>query len=251
MPTVKLQNGKVVTKSGKVACSCCEPDCCMYPADDYITWMVPPEEVVLGGSTLTVSMVYNADLGEDVPVYGDTTNGVMMEQGAGVIWAVYIEGVRTTQTCLFAGAVSDNFNPTYYHVFDGRTISMNRMSLCVWDSGILDTLPCTVDSGGNGTNAKYIHRLRLFWIPYGDTEANLIDRIGGWEYGEAPPFPIHPSSSRGWHLLWEEAQTQYELPEDETVPPTDICIPDIYGDSLSEIGIISGPVGTYSGREVT
>jgi hypothetical protein len=39
MPTVKLQNGKVLLKDGKVSCSCCEsepepePDCCMYPAD--------------------------------------------------------------------------------------------------------------------------------------------------------------------------------------------------------------------------
>jgi hypothetical protein len=35
MPTVKLQNGKVILKDGKVSCSCCavEPDCCMYPAD--------------------------------------------------------------------------------------------------------------------------------------------------------------------------------------------------------------------------
>lgn len=34
MATVKLQNGKVVLKNGKVSCSCCEgpQECCMYPA---------------------------------------------------------------------------------------------------------------------------------------------------------------------------------------------------------------------------
>jgi hypothetical protein len=32
MPTVKIQNGKVILKDGKVSCSCCE-GCCMYPAE--------------------------------------------------------------------------------------------------------------------------------------------------------------------------------------------------------------------------
>ena len=32
MATVKTQGGKVITKGGKVSCSCCETGCCMYPA---------------------------------------------------------------------------------------------------------------------------------------------------------------------------------------------------------------------------
>ena len=35
--TIKTQNGKVITKGGKVSCECCEEGCCMYPAEAYGT----------------------------------------------------------------------------------------------------------------------------------------------------------------------------------------------------------------------
>jgi hypothetical protein len=36
--TIKTQNGKVITKDGKVSCECCEvEECCMYPAEAYGT----------------------------------------------------------------------------------------------------------------------------------------------------------------------------------------------------------------------
>ena len=34
MATVKLSDGKVVTKDGKVSCECCDVECCMYPAEE-------------------------------------------------------------------------------------------------------------------------------------------------------------------------------------------------------------------------
>jgi len=35
--TIKTQGGKVITKGGKVSCTCCEEGCCMYPAEAYGT----------------------------------------------------------------------------------------------------------------------------------------------------------------------------------------------------------------------
>ena len=33
--TIKTQNGKVITKDGKVSCECCE-ECCMYSAQAFL-----------------------------------------------------------------------------------------------------------------------------------------------------------------------------------------------------------------------
>lgn len=197
MATIKLKNDKVVTKfvdnERRVSCSCC--GCCLYGASSYLTgsfgsWYAAPPEVILDGNTLTLSLIYDENWGEEIPHYGNTTNGVLLElkDGGIVTWAVYRDGERTTQDCLFAGAVAENYADTYYLSFGGETIVLNRVSQCVWDSGILGELPCILDEtpyeGGFG-EGQYLRRFRLFYVP---PDWN-VEQIGGWEYSPTIPEP--------------------------------------------------------------
>ena len=87
MATVKMSGGKVVTKAGKVSCTCCAAVCCMYPAESAVAADLPDAITLLGVGSLAKS-------GTD---YGDTTNGVILESG---VWAKYLAGVRSTKACL-------------------------------------------------------------------------------------------------------------------------------------------------------
>ena len=136
MATVKMSGGKVVTKAGKVSCTCCV--CCMYGAAYAVASNLPEAITLIGVGSLAKS-------GTD---YGNTTNGVILESG---VWAVYIEGVRTTQDCLIDGSVEDQFASTYLiHNFSFTgycneytdptgDILVTRESLCLW-SGSFEAL---------------------------------------------------------------------------------------------------------------
>jgi len=145
VPTVKLSGGKVVTKEGKVSCTCCTPSaCCMYPADH--DWGdgsdLPAAITLLGVGSLSKS-------GTD---YGDTTNGVILESG---VWARYVGGVRTTRPCLIDGdgnltpgndKVEDQFAGTYTGENGlGQSYVYTRVGECEW-SGTLPFLrtPCSL-----------------------------------------------------------------------------------------------------------
>lgn len=132
MPTVKMSDGKVVTKEGKVSCSCCSSVCCMYRADYLGVYYgdddLPDAITLLGVGSLSRS-------GNN---YGDTENGVIFESG---VWARYISGIRSTKLCLIDDdgnytpgddKVEDQFAPTYIVTVLGMEISVNRVSLCEW-----------------------------------------------------------------------------------------------------------------------
>jgi hypothetical protein len=76
---------KVISGTRYVSCACCAAgaECCVYPA----ACGRGPESVVFYGNTLS----------GDTETFGNTTNGVILEDQ---IWAVYRNGVRTTRDCL-------------------------------------------------------------------------------------------------------------------------------------------------------
>jgi hypothetical protein len=91
MATVKISGGKVVTKGGRVSCSCCveEIQCCIFDATTASAGNLP-ESINFYGDTLSLSGTS----------YGDTTNGVALEGG---VWAVYKDGSRRETDCIGLG----------------------------------------------------------------------------------------------------------------------------------------------------
>jgi len=127
MATIKLQpSGAVVIKDGKVACGCCEVECCMYPAtafDGFYTANDLPDAVTVDGVNLNRSGTS----------YGNTTNGVILE---GNFWAKYTNSVRSQRNCLIQGGVYDQFANSYTvapNIGDSASPTIvTRISLCVW-----------------------------------------------------------------------------------------------------------------------
>jgi len=148
--TLKRNGEKLILKDGKVSCTCCEPDCCMYPANGL-------------GDT------YNAD---DLPdtVYAkwqSRIDGTMAKSGSGyesdtvvirrnstnTAWEFYDsddDATRTIGNCLIRGdggltpgndTVEDRFADCYevnfgdnvlYPPPGGPPYAMTRISLCEW-----------------------------------------------------------------------------------------------------------------------
>jgi hypothetical protein len=162
MPTVKLQNGKVILKGGKVSCTCCggpEPSCCMYPASglgDTYTVDDLPDEVVLT-YTANLGALPEADgvvftRGGTPPVYYIATIGEdeVAIARSGDDWYYEYEGEGDGQplsVCLifptFDGrSVADQFADCYEVSFPSNSVAgsftatLTRQSLCVWISDV-------------------------------------------------------------------------------------------------------------------
>jgi hypothetical protein len=87
MATVKLSDGKVVTKDGKVSCECCDVRrCCVFEA-----------QFATAGDLPAVINFYGGELTVSGTSYGDTTNGVILE---GNEWGIYRDGARTSSACI-------------------------------------------------------------------------------------------------------------------------------------------------------
>jgi hypothetical protein len=150
MPTVKLQNGKVILKGGKVSCSCCavEPDCCMYPADglgDTYEAADLPDEVAL-----TYDFAEGTIMTRDGEQYTEEEFGIYrinrIADGtddcgeSGPKWRLQIkdgEGNWFTDNCtdclIVPGFVEDQFADCYEVDFDGVGVIVTRISLCRWE----------------------------------------------------------------------------------------------------------------------
>jgi hypothetical protein len=147
MPTVKLQNGKVVMNNGKVSCACCETECCPYPAD------------LLG-------VTYQAeDLPDEVNIIAFA--GIYPRTGSGYgdglltvvngLWTLTFDGYSYSYSeCLLAGGVwpqdgselagldvlvedtfSNCYEVTWSDDVNGNgpgSVILYRLSLCDWDS---------------------------------------------------------------------------------------------------------------------
>jgi hypothetical protein len=181
--TIKRNGEKVILKGGKVSCSCCEEpeECCMYPA----------QALVDGGYTvddLPDEVLYNDDdrpptLIQKVPD-GSFPGGVVYrwpEDGsddAGLIFIRINADVETSiwefgddageggSLCLIQGdgnltpgddLVEDQFADTYTVTYGSiqfvNSGSLQRTSLCVWDTG-----PCEwLGSFTQGWSAEMIY----------------------------------------------------------------------------------------------
>ena len=92
MAIIKLNSdNKIITKDGKVSCSCCGgPECCFYPATLTSVEEIP-DSIRFYGEILT----------KNENGYGNTQNGTFLEEG---VWASYRNGNRTERDCLFTQA---------------------------------------------------------------------------------------------------------------------------------------------------
>jgi hypothetical protein len=168
MPTVKLQNGKVLLKDGKVSCTCCdgpEPEeCCMYPADglgDTYDEEDLPDVILINGLEAEKTTEFNGlstpigyllgdgeTIGDIVIAWHDTN--VIDPPGERYIWLSYelvdfgdesyiweVAGIKG-DPCLFDSffvvtEVEDQFADCYE--WDGGytgPVILTRQSLCVW-----------------------------------------------------------------------------------------------------------------------
>jgi hypothetical protein len=142
MAIVKLQNGNVLLKDGKVSCSCCAPAiCCLYPAQAFYEGLYLaadlPDAIELtceagtyvlskSGSTFTDGTIVVDNYFS--PVYGYA------------IWRIqhpippFLGCASEIGQCLINGTFSqDQFADSYtgtYGIYD--PITLTRVSLCEW-----------------------------------------------------------------------------------------------------------------------
>jgi hypothetical protein len=153
MPAIKLKNGSVILKDGKVSCSCCE-ECCMYPAD-----MLNVE----GGFTVDdlpdINIACNPDFSPVIvtpnssnPIYAwdDDEAQIQIRHNAGTgSWEVWFRGYfvpeetefqkESERRCLIgdfdSGCALDQFADCYEVMWndDGsRSANVTRDDECNW-----------------------------------------------------------------------------------------------------------------------
>jgi hypothetical protein len=151
--TIKTQGGKVITKGGKVSCTCCEAgECCMYPAEAFARGGYAaddlPDEVMIAG--------FLAQKREDgFPRYENEDGDFYINDPAeddppeDANWVVTIFGQQQFDSkCLISAydgsaplGVEDQFADTYTVEFYGTppggsfkgSATATRVSLCVWE----------------------------------------------------------------------------------------------------------------------
>jgi hypothetical protein len=145
MATVKMSGGKVVTKEGKVSCTCCAPDCCLYRWPDpdgtdggpYYPETDLPDTVIFSGETLSHDAGDYQFTGSTYYIVAGTTQ-----------WEVRLvsdDSLVQEQDCLIENGVEDEFSDTYSvdvsvdifppgedPVLVEFTMTITRQSLCRW-----------------------------------------------------------------------------------------------------------------------
>jgi len=142
---------KLVDGNRLVSCACCESgECCVYPA----SCGIGPESVEHYGSTIAGSGTS----------FGDTTNGVILEDG---VWAIYRNGSRSTKSCLGLALPSLSVNVAAVlattYILDVTLAGGGSFTSFMEYSGALDTTgnPCFWDDFGgiyllfNQTNCRW------------------------------------------------------------------------------------------------
>jgi len=187
MPTIKLNpNGKIITKNGKVSCTCCEAgECCMYPAqalfDGLYTYEDLPDTVVQVSSDVPPVVTVFTKLSSPQTGTGAGAPGVPTTYFLGIdsnnetvgigIYSNDDEGPNSGPTwkgsevanessqygaCLFAPIFNDPLD--YFSLEDqfadtytvsgppGGDVAVTRISLCEWEG---------LDSCGNKVTLTY------------------------------------------------------------------------------------------------
>lgn len=135
--TIKTQGGKVITKGGRVSCSCCEePDCCPYPAAglgvDYTADDLPDQIDVLVAALGVLDRSGSGYSG---------AGGTIQESED--LWTIRNQfgDIVAVKECLIA---FDDAQPTTADLFadtytvgggfvNGGPITVTRESLCRWE----------------------------------------------------------------------------------------------------------------------
>lgn len=197
MATIKLQNGKVITKSGKVSCTCCGGGgCCMYPAqalvDGLYRWEDLPDELEYYFSTGALrftlqkvaprpiganpEILYYEDIGGNdeafigLTEFGDQTPNQWEWAGGPATtnvdpYCLLVDGTQAEPMDFKNYLLRDKFADTYTVQIirpddDAGTFIVTRRSLCEWSSEI--------DEFGNpaGCKLRYVGELILPGIGY-------------------------------------------------------------------------------------
>jgi hypothetical protein len=160
MPTVKLQNGKVILKNGNVSCTCCdtEPDCCMYPADglgDTYEAADLPDELNIKWQEMVddeLTDIFVGSISKSGSGYVSGTVSLTIIDGKWTLTDTSTdpETVRVVGNCLIRGdgnltpgndTVEDQFADEYNIKFwsgdiigtqFGDEYTVTRISLCLW-----------------------------------------------------------------------------------------------------------------------
>jgi len=193
--TIKTRGGLVLTKGGRVSCSCCEAGCCMYPAaaveSGLITFEDLPDEILTpNGFSLPKVGPLDASGLTGIPYlvyYGQLEQGVGIATGEG-LWSNQTDfsgggGNTVESSCLFDGRFPkptssdwyvDNFEDSYTGQLFGGTeqiatsdpFTLFRVALCVWEGTIVFS---------NGFTQ--LARLEYFGPP-----PNVVTSFVGWIY---------------------------------------------------------------------
>jgi hypothetical protein len=148
MATIRLAGGSIITKDGKVSCSCCEspePDCCMYPADKlgdtYEADDLPDAVTINWPGHLEGSADKDGSGYEGAG--GDVTLTVIDGKWTLKDTSTNPETVRVVGNCLIRGdgnltqgddLVEDQFADCYEVDGPDGTLIVTRLSLCEWAS---------------------------------------------------------------------------------------------------------------------
>jgi len=164
MATIKRKsNGKIITKDGKVSCTCCEAgECCPYPANafengDFTIDDLPDtlfdELDVLSYNKLESPFDASSEVGVPYLIYyGGLGNGIGIRTGSGA-WSIQIDASFGSENqCLLRKLpeeepfdwVIDQFADTYTVSYEGDSATVTRQSLCIWTGETIDEEGTTV-----------------------------------------------------------------------------------------------------------
>lgn len=183
MATVKLQNGRVILKNNRVSCTCCEEDVCFYPA------LGIQQGTMIESDLLDEIKLDGVTYARNGTSYGNTTNGVIYENG---VWAVYKNGVRSTQGQLHGNGVEDLLADTYVvniaadseDCFFYGAVTVTRTELTRW----VGYMPCgeEVTLDYNGID-----------VPVAGQPCRVADWVVGYYVTDKPGEPCVCSISLG------------------------------------------------------
>jgi hypothetical protein len=154
MATIKLQNGKVVLKNGRVSCTCCEEsECCLYPAqalrEELYTVNDLPDTLIIVSGDFQQEMTKTGGFS---PAYQGTNSEIFLTEiteGSPAFWDIFYNPgaggdiLSFGQSCLVDGVyVKDEFADTYYFSIPDWGIAtqnnvLTRTSVGRWDGEIV------------------------------------------------------------------------------------------------------------------
>lgn len=156
--TVKTQGGKVILKYGKVSCSCCEPECCLYAADqfgvDYTADDLPDAVDLV--DPVGIEFINATRSGTTYEALDGNGNPMALEHTDSGWRLAYINypdlgdptPYENTVDCLIGDyddgqyLVQDQFSDQLLVEFEGEAESVTRRELCAWDAedGVCDLI---------------------------------------------------------------------------------------------------------------